>query len=147
MTRTLLIVATVLLFVSVAGAKKHETIEELKARADARTDDHKPLLYVEVLRREIEAANDLFTSGEVEEAHAMVKDVVLYAEKARDAALAHPRKLKATEIRLRKAERRLDDVRHSLALEDQPQVQEAVERFAAIRKEILDVMFAPKEKK
>jgi hypothetical protein len=72
---------------------------------------------------------------------------VQYAEKARDAAIARPHKLKDTEIHLRKAEHRLNDLRRTLAFEDQPPVQDAADRIAAIRKQILDVMFAPKPKK
>ncbi len=48
---------------------------------------------------------------------------------------------------MRKAEHRLNEVRRTLALEDQPEVQAAVDQIATVRKQILDQMFAPKPKK
>ncbi len=147
MRRTFLIVAGILLLAVVAAAHKKETTEELKAKAEATQGDQKPLLYAEVTQREIEDANDLFTAGDVEKAQFTIKDAVLYAEKARDAAISRPHKLKDTEIHLRKAEHRLNDIRRTLSFEDQPPVQDAADQIAAIRKQILDVMFAPKHKK
>ncbi len=148
MKRNLLIVAAVLLLVCGAAANKKDVpLEELKAKAEAETGDHKPLLYTEVVRREIEDANQLFIDGDVQKAQDTLKDAVLYAGKARDAALARPHKLKDTEIHLRKAEHRLEDIRRTLALEDQADVQAAVDQLAALRKQLLDVMFAPKKKR
>ncbi len=147
MKRNLLILAGVLLLVLAAAAKKEVPLEELKAKAEAETGDHKPLLYAEVVHREIEDANQLFITGDVEKAQATVKDAVIYAGKARDAALARPHKLKDTEIHLRKAEHRLNDIRRTLALEDQPEVQDAADQIAGMRKQLLDVMFAPKKRR
>ncbi len=148
MKRNLLILAGLLLLVCGAAAKKKDLpIEELKAKAEAETGDHKPLLYAEVVHREIEDANQLFVEGDVEKAQATIKDAILYAGKARDAALARPHKLKDTEIHLRKVEHRLNDIRRTLALEDQPEVQDAADQIAGMRKQLLDTMFAPKRKK
>ena len=147
MRRKLLIIAGFLLLAATAVASKPETLEELKARAEAASNDQKPLLYAEVTHRDIEAANQLFVTGEVDKAQADIRDAVQYAEKARDAAVSRPQKLKETEIHLRKAEHRLNDIRRTLSFEDQPPVQEAADQIAAIRKQILDVMFAPKRKK
>ncbi|HVP42330.1 MAG TPA: hypothetical protein VMS96_02800 [Terriglobales bacterium] len=147
MKRNLLVVAAVLLpLLGAAVDKKPLPLQEMKARAESAADSSKPLLYVEVVSREIEDANQLFTTGEVEKAHKMIKEAVQYAEKARDAAIARRHKMKDTEIHLRKAEHRLNDIRRTLALEDQPEVQEAVDRIAAVRKQILEAMFAPKPK-
>lgn len=148
MKRNLFIFVVVLLLVSVAAATKKEVpLEELKARAESTTGDQKPLLYAEVVHREIEDANQLFVAGDVEKAQSTIKEAVLYAGKARDAALARPHKMKDTEIHLRKAEHRLNDIRRTLALEDQPEVQAAADQIAAMRKQILDAMFAPRHKK
>lgn len=144
--RFLPILAGVLLLVSLAAAKD-ETTAELKAQAEATTGDQRSVLYANVVQHEIEDANQLFTTGEVEKAQNTVKEAVQDAEKARDAAIEHSRKIKDTEIHLRKAEHRLNDIRRTLALEDQPEVQAAIDQIAAIRKQLLDVMFAPKRKK
>ena len=148
MKRNLLIFVAVLLpLLAGLADKKPLTIEELKAQAEAATGAHKPLLYVEVVQREIEHANQFFIAGDVEKAQSTVQEAVLYAEKARGAALKHPHKMKETEIRLRKAEHRLNDIRRTLALEDQSDVQAAVDAIAALRKQILEAMFAPQDKK
>jgi len=137
----------ILLLTTAAAAKGPETLEQLKARADASSRSRRPLLYAEVVQRDIEEANKLFTDGDAERAHATVKDAVAYAEKSRDALRDQPKKIKDTEIALRRAEHRLNDIRRTLALEDQPEVQAAVEQIAAVRKQILDQMFAPQHKK
>ncbi len=147
MRRNLLILVGVLLLTAGAAASKNETLEEMKARAESASPNNKPLLYVEVAQREIEEANQLFITGDVENAHAMIKEAVQYAEKAGEAAIARRHKMKDTEIHLRRAEHRLNDIRRTLALEDQPDVEAAAEQIAAVRKRILEVMFAPKEKK
>lgn len=147
MRRSVLIAAGLFLLVCSAAAKKEVPVEELKAKAESASGDQKPLLYAEVMHREIEDANQLFIVGDVDKAQNTIKDAVLYAGKARDACLSRPHKMKDTEIHLRKAEHRLNDIRRTLALEDQADVQAAADEVAAMRKQILDVMFAPKHKK
>lgn len=136
-----------LLLASGAVAKEPETLDQLKARAASAPGERRPLLYAEVVHREVETADKLFTEGAAEQAHAAVKDAVLYAEKSRDALRDQPKKIKDTEIALRKAEHRLNEIRRTLALEDQPQVLAAVDQLASIRKQILDQMFAPRQKR
>ena len=129
------------------AGKQPETLEQLKARAEATTGERQPLLFAEVVQREIDAADKLFTDGYPEKAHAMVKDAVVYAEKARDASVALPsKKMKEVEIALRKAENRLIAIRRTAALEDQADLQAAADRLGQIRTEILNQMFAPKRK-
>ncbi|HYX70469.1 MAG TPA: hypothetical protein VE825_15140 [Terriglobales bacterium] len=148
MKRNLLILAAVLLPLLCASASKKEIpLEELKAKAESTNSDQKSLLYVEVVRRQVEDANQLYIAGDVEKAQNTVKEAVSYAEKARDAALSRPHKLKDTEIHLRLVEHRLNDIRRTLALEDQPDVQAASEQIASIRKQLLAAMFSPKHKK
>lgn len=141
-------VAVLLLLAGIGlGSKKPETLEELKARAEAASGEDKPVLYAEVVLQEIEAADQLFTDGATDQAHAMVKESVGYAEKARDACKElRPKKMKKTEIALRQAENRMNALRRTLALEDQQNVQEAADSIGKIRGEILSLMFAPKRK-
>ncbi len=147
MMRRLSIIVLLALAGIAAAAKAPESLEELKARAASASPAHQPLLYADVVQRDVELADKLFTDGEAEQAHATVKDAVQYAEKCRDALQTQPKKIKDTEIALRKAEHRLNEVRRTLALEDQADVQAAVDQIAAVRKQILDQMFAPKQKK
>lgn len=145
MTRRIFILLCLTLLVA-GAATAEETLEQLKERAESAAADRKPLLYAEVVQREIALADKLFTDGDAEKAHATVKEAVGYAEKCREAARQQPRKIKDAEIRLRKAERRLNEIRRTLALEDQADVQAAADRIAELRTQLLDQMFAPKRK-
>ncbi len=147
MTRKALILACLALLVAAIAAKEPETLEQLKARADAARGERRPLLCMEVAQREIEAADQLFISGEAEKGHAMILEALDYAGKARDSALEQPTRMKSTEIALRKAEQRLNAIRRTLAVEDQADLQTAADQVAAMRKQLLDHMFAPKHKR
>jgi len=54
---------------------------------------------------------------------------------------------KEVEISLRKTQRHLEDVKHTLAAEDRPPVDAVEKKLADLRQELLDAMFAPKPKK
>ncbi len=142
-----LIIGCLALLMAGAAAKEPETLEQQKTRADATRGERRPQLCMDVAQREIEVADQLFIAGDAEKAHAMLKEAIEYAGKARDSALEQPTKIKNTEIALRKAESRLNGIRRTLALEDQPDVQSAADRIAAMRKQLLDRMFAPKPKR
>ena len=74
-------------------------------------------------------------------AHADLKDVVSYSEKATTAATQTGKKLKNIEIAVRKMAERLRDIKRSLNFEDQPPVQEAAERLEKLRNQLLAKMF------
>ena len=123
------------------------TVEELKAKAEAARGDQAAELYAELTQKLIEVANQQFTEGAPTQGHTTIKEAVEAAEKARAAAAgSHSRRVKKTEIALRKAARRLDEVRRSLAFEDRPPVEEAVNRIEQLRMQILNQMFAPRSK-
>jgi capsule polysaccharide export protein KpsE/RkpR len=123
------------------AADQPESADKLKQRAEASTGGTRARLFVEAARLEIEEANQHFTDGDVDKAHARVKDAVSDAEKGADAARTSGKRLKDTEIDLRKLQRRTEDIRRSLALEDRPALQSMVERLEALRQQLLDKMF------
>lgn len=117
-----------------------EPIEKLIARADTRSDSQAEHC-AEVARREVEIANQHYTNGEVSKAEEAVKLAVTYSEKALEAGKRTHKKLKETDITLRKTSRRLADVGQTLAFEDKPLVKEAVTKIEQIRSELLTIMF------
>jgi len=119
-----------------------EPLEKLIARADA-AGDEKALLYAKVAQREVEVADEHFTSGDIKQAYAAVQAIVDYSDKSLAAAKQHHKKLKETEIALRLTSRHLQDVEHTLALEDRPLVKTAVDHIEDIRGQLLQIMFAP----
>ena len=124
-------------------AAKDESLDALKARA---LRENQPRLYAEVVRRQVEVANDYYNAGDVQKAQDVVAEIVDLTGKCIDAAKKNQNKLKDTEITLYRAGRRLDDVRRSLAFDDQPPVQAAVERIEKARRHLLELMFQPAEK-
>jgi len=117
-----------------------EPLEKLIARADTRSDSQAEHC-ADVARREVEIANQYYTTGEVPKAEEAVKLAVTYSEKALEAGKRTHKKLKETDITLRKTSRRLADVGQTLAFEDKPLVKQAVEKIEQIRSELLTLMF------
>ena len=134
----------VLCAIALAASADEPSLDALKEQA--KREDH-PRLYAEVIRRQVELANDLYTEGDVAKAEAAVNDILTFADKCLEAAQArNDRNLKSTEITLSKAGRRLEEVRRSLNFEDQPKVQTAVEAIEKARRGLLTIMFAKKAK-
>ncbi len=139
--------ALILLVLAGLAAAKDESLDALKARA---LQENEPRLYAEIVRRQVEVANDYYTAGDVQKAQGVVAEIVALTSKCIDAAQKNhskPNKLKDTELTLYRASRRLEDVRRSLAFDDQPPVQAAVERIEKARRHLLELMFQPTEKR
>jgi hypothetical protein len=120
-----------------------ESLPELKARADAAHGGDQAKLCLEYAHRLLEDANTLFTDGDADKAQQEVGEVVEYGHKAADAASASGKHLKQTEIELRKLSKRLHDIAETLALEDRPPLQKAVDDLEQIRSDLLARMFGP----
>jgi len=141
------IILGLLLVTSLAAwSRKEETLEELKARAESANVDERAGVSVRIAELQLQVADKLFVEGKSEEARAALEDVVNYSEKARDAATKSGKKLKPTEIAVRKMAHKLRDVKHSVAFEDQPKVQEAIEHLERVRTDLLTKMFGRGEK-
>lgn len=131
----------VVLVASVANAA--DNVAELKARADAAHGGEQAKLCLEYARTQLEAANRLFTAGQVDSAQSLIREVVEYAGKGADAATASGKHLKDTEIKLRKLEERMHDIGETLAFEDQQPVRDAVQQIQQIRSQLMVRMWGP----
>jgi hypothetical protein len=127
-------------------AAKDETVDELKARAPTALPQDRPAIYVRIAELQVRNADKLYLEGNVEKASAAVEDVVTYSEHARDAARESRKHLKTVEISVRKMAEKLRDIKRTLAFEDQPVVDRAVQRLEDVRTTLLKEMFK-KEKK
>jgi hypothetical protein len=137
----------ILIAASPASAFKEETVQQLIDRAEAARLEDRPPLYAEIAERQLKSADQLYTAGKVDDASAAVNDVVTYCDKATHAATKSGKKLKNTEIAVRKMAAKLRDIRRSLAFEDQGPVKAAADRLESMRTELLSRMFGGKEKK
>ena len=144
--RSRLIIVTLLAMVLPALARTDETLEQLIARAEsARPEDRVPL-YIEAARRQLDAADQFYTEGKMGPAHQALQDVAAYSDKARDAALQSNKKLKDTEIAMRKMAHRLRDIGGTVAFDEQPTLQATADHLEQIRTELLHRMFEKKGK-
>lgn len=143
MRKRLAITLLLVLGAAAGWATDEESTEKLIARAEVRGDNQAEYC-ADVARREVEVANQFYTNGDVQKAVDAVNLAVTYSQKALDAAKRTHKKLKETDLTLRRASRRLSDVGQTLAFEDKPLVKEAVDKIEQTRSQILALMFAPK---
>ncbi len=122
---------------------KTESAAELKTRADNAHGADEAKLCIEYAHAELEYANELFTKGNVDEAQAAVKSVMEYVRKGSEAARSSGKRLKQTEIELRKLQKRMKDIGDSLNLDDRPPVLKSVDEIEQLRAGLLAAMFGP----
>jgi len=125
----------------VAAADKKETLEQLKARAETTAGKHQIQLMTEIAERQLKATDDAYSSGEVEQARAALADVVDYGVRASREAINTGKRIKQTEIALRKIADRLDGIGKSLDVDSRPPVVDAVKKLEAVRNDLLFRMF------
>jgi hypothetical protein len=131
------------LMLSLAGLAS-QTTPDLKARADAAHGGERAALSMEYAHRELEEANNFYNQGDVEKAEAAVQEVLTYAQQAATAAATSGKRLKQTEIDLRKLQHRLHDIGQSLNIDDRPPVEKGVQQLEQIRSDLLAKMFGEK---
>lgn len=134
--------ALALLFCCFALSKT-ESPADLKARADNAHGGEEAKLCVEYAQAELEYANDLFTKGDVDQAQSAVSSVMEYVRKGTNAAKSSGKRLKQTEIELRKLQKRMKDIAESLNLDDRPPVLKSVDEIEQLRAGLLTAMFGP----
>ncbi len=121
---------------------KTQSLQELIDRAQAASPQDRTGIYVEIMEHQLKTADQLYRQGKVSDAMTAVADVVGYADKAHDSAIAASKKLKGTEISFRKVAEKLRDIRRSLDFENQGPVQAASEHIEQLRTDLLNRMFA-----
>ena len=133
--------ALVMLVLCAAAHARNETLEEMRARADHAHGGDQAKLCIEYAHAELEHANYLYTKGDVEQGQAAVASVMEYARKGAAAATSSGKRLKQTEIELRKLEHRMKDIGDSLSLDDRPPVMKNVDELEQVRTSLLTAMW------
>jgi soluble cytochrome b562 len=144
--RTLAISILVIAFASACCSAKDESIEELKSHVESARVEDRPGLCLQIAQRQLHNADTLYTDGKIDQARAAVEDVVTYSEKARDSATQSRKHMKNVEIAARKMAEKLHDIKRTLNFEDQPPLDQAIQRLEDVRTTLLKEMFK-KEKK
>lgn len=144
--RNLVIVIAIVLATCLAWSKNEETLDQLKARAETSNLEERTGVCVRIAEEQVKAVDKSFTEGNGDAARAALTDVITYSEKARDAATQSGKKLKNTEIAVRKMTHKLHDIKRSVAFEDQPPIQDAIDHLERVRTDLLAKMFGRGEK-
>ncbi len=129
-----------------AFADAEDSVAELVAKADSAPVDKQPELYIKAAQHQLKNANSLYDAGKSEEAAAAVKDISTYSGKATEAAGKSRKRLKNTEIDVRKMAEKLRDIKRTLNFDDQATVQDTIDHLETFRTRLLSQMFS-KEKK
>jgi hypothetical protein len=130
-----------------AFAAKDASIDQLIARAESARPEERPALYLEIAHLKVESADKIYNAGNSEAGNAALQEVLSYSKKATDASIDTGKRLKATEIALRKMAEKLRDVKRTVVFEDQSPIQQAIDQLEQMRTDLLSAMFGKKKGK
>ncbi|HET9837237.1 MAG TPA: hypothetical protein VFR84_03315 [Candidatus Angelobacter sp.] len=134
-----------LLFLAMSAVADDRNVDQLKAEAERAGPDQAKVC-AEVAEHLVIVADKLFNDGESVKGQATVQEILQYATRARDLAIKNRKKMKETEIHLRRCRRALEDMRRTLAAEDRPAVEAVEKKLEQFGEDILEAMFAPAKK-
>jgi hypothetical protein len=140
-------VGTVLLVLalSLLALGRQESLEQLMAKADAAPAAQQAELCVEVADRELKLTLDAYKKNKPNDGRLALDQIVKYSDKAHTAAIHSGKKLKHTEIGLRRISERLRDLKANAEPDDQPVIQAAIDKLESFRTELLQSMFGSKK--
>jgi hypothetical protein len=116
-------------------------VDAMKARLASASVRDRPHLCVQIAEYQLAETDKLYAAVEVEQAQATLTDVVAYSELARDYAIQSHKYQKQSEIAVRVMTRKLTEIMHALAHDDQAPVREAINRLQRVRDDLLAAMF------
>ncbi|SRR5258708_4598649 len=116
-------------------------VEAMKARVSLAGIGDRPHLCVQIAEHQLAEADKFYAAADVDQAQTKLTDVVAYSELARDYSIQSHKYQKQTEIAVRVMTRKLTEVLHVLAHDDQAPVREAITRLQRVRDDLLAAMF------
>ncbi|MBZ5511140.1 MAG: hypothetical protein LAN70_08205 [Acidobacteriia bacterium] len=139
--KKLWIIVVVLLSALAWASDKQESIESLKARAGLAQPKDQVELFTRIAERQLDSLDQAYNGGTVREAQAALADVVTYGVKAAKVSSETGKRMKQTEIAMRKITGRLEAIRKTVEVDDRPPLADAVQRLETARSELLNRMF------
>jgi hypothetical protein len=124
-----------------AAPSDQPSVEDLKARLSSASVGDRPRLCVQIAQKQLVEADKFYAASEVEKGQAALTDVVTFSELARDYALQSRKYQKQTEIAVRSMTRKLTDLLHTLAHDEQAPVRDAINHLQRVRDDLLFAMF------
>ncbi len=131
----------VVLSLAAFASDKNATLDQLKAKAETTEGKHQIELLTEIAERQLKAADEAYTAGNVDQGQTALKDVVEYGVRAAQEATSTGKRMKQTEISLRKIADRLDNIGKSVDFDTRPPLVDAVKKLEAARNDLLFRMF------
>lgn len=133
---------TLMTATAASGISREEpTVDQLKASVTAAKVGDKAKLCVQIAQKQLNESDRLYAASDYEKAQAALMDVVTYAELARDYAIQSHKYEKQTEIAARGISRKLNEILHSLGRDDQPPIEDAINRLERVRDDLQSAMF------
>ncbi|MBV9180341.1 MAG: hypothetical protein JO356_03445 [Acidobacteria bacterium] len=126
-------------------AAREESLEQLITRAESAKTDQRPDLYMQVADRLLKSAIESYKNNRRDQFRSVVQDIVKYCDNAHAAAIDSNKHVKRTEIKIRQISTRLRDIKLNVDVDDQNQVQIAIDRLESFRTELLHSMFGTKK--
>src|ERR1700682_2372460 len=123
--------------VTVSMAGNAPSIEELKARISSASIGDRPHLCLQIAQQQLGLTDKQYAAGENEKARASLADVAAFAELARDSSIQSRKHQKQTDIAVRTVVRQVGDIPR----DEQPEVQNAIDRLERARDDLLIAMF------
>lgn len=132
------------LTLAAAGATldAQQSTDQLRAKMESSKVGAKAKFALQIAARQIEEANAAFEAGQADRGHQLVREATELVQQAGDDALEANKKVKDTEISVRKLGRRLEDIRRTVNFDDQDQIDESLTVINTVRNKLLDQMFS-----
>ena len=128
-----------------AGAATRR-LEEHKAKAEKMAEHERAKIYAEICNDLAEIATEEFRSDNEAKAGATLKEIVSYSEKSTAAALVKGKHIKQAEILLRRCSHELDELAHTLGVDEQKPVLDTIHSLEQQRDRLMSEMFGAKKK-
>jgi hypothetical protein len=119
-----------------------DRVAQLKAKAATANPSEQEKLFLEIARAEFSEAKNAYAAGNAQQAQLALSDLEGYARRASQLALEHRRRIKNTEIELRKIADRLKNLKPTLNVEDRAPVQQAIDTIEKLRTDLMSKMFS-----
>ena len=139
--KKLCIMVVVLLSALAWASDKQESVESLKARAGQAQAKDQVELFTRIAERQLDALDKAYNGGTDREAKVALTDVVTYGVNAARVSSETGKRMKQTEIAMRKMVGRLEAIRRTLDVDDRPPLVDAVQQLETARSELLNRMF------
>jgi hypothetical protein len=130
-----------LLSCAALAADKQESVESMKARFENASPKDRVELALKIAEHQVASMDKAYTDGNVDEGRAALADVQAYGVQAAETSASTGKRMKQTEIELRKMNVRLENIRRTLSVDDRGPVGEAIQKIDAARNELLNRMF------